>query len=349
MTVNSLGIDWSSVVRALKATKLAEAKAQKYSIQEEKRRAIFLVDVQGIYLSLITWMGKNDIPLEGGELIGNLAASLMYEAVESVRQRDFVDFAPGGVDYRTFVDWVINDDDHKVSLTRKIDLWSFEVELFYAPSPIGKAKSDLNREIKRKGRTNLLSNLEYHLERGLVSVHGQWRDYTYYDDFVRVLKKCLEAKRSGEGFFNFRITQDGLKYFDEKEVDIRIAVRAMDIMQGEADAICIVSSDQDFMPLHQRCRDAGLRTYHADVAQFDRHNMIGRRIKELGEDAIFVEMPKSISDHLLSLYVSQPQLIDLTRAEYKALCDLYENVNGNKFGQKGMVFSDTGEPASDAI
>lgn len=318
--------------RIFKQKELAEAAVEKHAIREEKRKTIFLIDVQGLYLGLITWMAKSEIPLSSGALIGNLAANLVEEAVSSVERLDAVEFAPGGVDYRSFVDWVVRQDCQKVTSTTKVNRWEFEVELFFAPSPLHRVQRRLQQEL-RKGRTKALSDLERNLEEGLVPIHGRLRNYRYYDDFVAVLKDHFDAIDVEKGFFNFSICRNGLRYFDEKEVDIRIAVRAMDITQGEADAICIVSSDQDFMPLHQRCRDGGLRTYHADLAKFDQHENIGRKIKELGEDLILVEMPKWMSGDILQKYTGSPQMIVLNDAEYKALWLLYEKVNGRPFGR----------------
>lgn len=336
MAIEPFVIDVSSVLRALKVDEFAKAEAQKYSIKEERRKAIFLVDVQSIYLKLVTWMENNDVPLQSGDLIGNISACLIYETAHFVEQRDVAGFSPRGIDYRTFAKWVIDGDDARIRSTKKIDRWSYNVELFFAPSPLIEAQSRLKNAL-RNGRTEALSKLERLLEKGVVPVHGRPRDYMHYDDFVVALKRSLDANDSEQGFFNFSIDQNGLKYFDEKEVDIRIAVRAMDIMQGEADAICIVSSDQDFMPLHQRCRDGGLRTYHADVAKFDQRDNIGRKIKELGDDWIFVEMPKWMSENILhknyQTMVSSPHYISLTSAEYGALMRLYEKINGHQFGE----------------
>jgi len=71
-------------------------------------------------------MNKNDIPLVGGELIGNLAARLVEESISSVEALEASEFSENGVAYKTFVDWVVKQDDINIMSTSKINIWDFD-------------------------------------------------------------------------------------------------------------------------------------------------------------------------------------------------------------------------------
>ena len=59
-------------------------------------------------------------------------------------------------------------------------------------------------------------------------------------------------------------------------------MRVMDAFyRREADSICIVSADQDFVPIHDRASEFGVLTFQADLKNFMEGDKMGRKLKDL--------------------------------------------------------------------
>ncbi|MBB1492899.1 NYN domain-containing protein [Paracoccus sp. MC1854] len=307
------------------AEKLARELVASPSVRYECRKTIFLIDLYGIYLRVTEWMAENRVPITTGELPSRIAAFLLWNAMEEVRKREQAEISFSGMDFQKLVGEFLFRREEDVPTADSVTHLDMRWELFYAHSPL--------KEIKRilKTTRSLDPSLERklaNLRKGIVETPYGTRDYRVYDDFIARLSSWLTARCAEPGFYNIRVNRGGV-CLDEKEVDIRIAIRAMDIMAGnEADAVCIVSSDQDYMPLHVRIKEAGLKTYHADVAKFDMPDNIGRKIRGMGDDAIHVRMTPDIPHDLIKQYVQPPILLDLHGGQYEALWRIMHEMGG---------------------
>nr|RDS94508.1 NYN domain-containing protein [Cereibacter sphaeroides f. sp. denitrificans] len=285
----------------------------------KNRKVTTLVDVQGIYLGLLEFFRVNEIPVRNDHLLSRFAVQLICAVQEDVAQRERDDLGVQGVDYEKL--WTICErrDEAKLRSISVIRHITHTTELFFAPSPL----SEICRKAKFLSKDDKIRQLIIdNATQGLAVTQWGTRNYRFYDDFVGSLATLLEAKSSERGFFGVHV-KDALLRLDEKEVDIRLAVRAMDVMAGaEADALLIVSSDQDYMPLHQRCRDAGLRTYHSDVANFFRVGKTGRKIKDLGDHFILADFSRGFFWLLINEY--QQGYLPLSAQEYSALWTLHQ-------------------------
>jgi len=103
-------------------------------------------------------------------------------------------------------------------------------EMFYAPVPLDEIEWQLRRSARHSAEAK--GQLEK-VKAGVVTRTGVFeRDYKAYEDFVSYLKESTSHSCSHEGFFGYYVGPHGLKNFDEKEVDIRIAIRAMDALHN---------------------------------------------------------------------------------------------------------------------
>lgn len=306
-------------------SELAERIARANDVSLVEHRVIALVDLQGVYLATTNWFKERNIPLDGGMVISRLAFFLIESAINEVKRRTLVGAGSGFVDFDDLVDLVSKRKVERLKGIKGVLRTIPEIELFYAPAPLSDIEWQLKKEAK-SGSSEAARQL-VDLQRGILNFQWGSRDYSVYDQFVSCLKTNPAVTRSEEGFFSFRVEKGRLKFFDEKEVDIRIAVRAMDACADyQADSLCIISSDQDFGPLHKRWRDSGIRTFQADVAKFTSQHKVGRKIKELG--AGFIET--SISpDWPLRIIVeaSRPAMYALSFEEFEALCSLHNALN----------------------
>jgi hypothetical protein len=205
-------------------------------------------------------------------------------------------------------------------------------ELFYAPVPIKQIEWQLQKAARTAGGEARVQ-LEL-LSAGILKRRGVFeRDYSAYADFVAKLKANPEYARSHEGFFNFHAGDGGLKVFDEKEVDTRIVIRSMEALYGrEADALCIVSSDQDFLPVHAKAADFGVRSFQADLAKFADISRVGRRIKGLGEDYLAGRLARDWPLKLIFEASTVPDrniraLYTISEDEFEGLCRMHNSMN----------------------
>ena len=210
------------------------------------------------------------------------------------------------------------------------------IELFYAPVPLAAIEWQLKKHA-RTGSAEARRQLD-DIRNGLLKPHGDARDYTHYDDFIQCMKRSSAVSGWEEGFFNFYVGSLGLKSFDEKEVDTRIVIRAVDAcVDYEADSICIISSDQDFVPLHERGDRSGVRTYQADVSKFATPDRVGRRIRNLGDRFIPVGIDplwpmRAVCeacghDPFNGVPVDNHISEKISRREFSALCQLHNEMN----------------------
>lgn len=246
---------------------LAREFVQFSKIGLDTHNILVLVDLQGIYLKLSEWLHGKSFPLGNGLLLSRFAVQLLNGVIEDIKADVMRSYDAVVVDLDYLVNTIKIGDRDELNSIRRVVEFIPGMELFYAPVLLKQMEWGL-RGAAHKGDHQAKKQLT-DIGRGIVHVHGRSRDYSVFDDFVASLQANSFFTGSHEGFYSYRVGPDGIKYFDEKEVDIRIAVRAMDACFGdETQALCIVSSDQDFVPLHTRCSSSGMRTYHADAANF---------------------------------------------------------------------------------
>lgn len=290
-------------------------------VRFESRKTLFVVDVYGIFLCVTDWMRKKEIPVTTSELPIRYAVDLLMIAAEGVRKREKKRLSFESFDYDELVNQIYTECHDETATIEAVTRIEQSWELFFAPAPMD--------EIKHRAATATMDHIVRKqvltdVEKGVVNTAFGLRDYRVYDDFTDGLGEHLGAKISEKGFYGVHIDHHkGTVGLSEKEVDIRIAIRAMDFAAcDEGAAICIVSSDQDYMPLHQRCRDSGLSTYHSDVAKFDMHKNIGRRIRDLGDDHILVAMDDNIHNGIIAEHLEPKAPLALSQEQYSAIWQL---------------------------
>lgn len=209
--------------------------------------------------------------------------------------------------------------------------FSPQFDLFYAPAPHKDIEWKLRKEA-RSGNFNL-ERLVKNAGKGVIEVYGNERDYNAYDDFIAKLKANPQYSRSEQGFFCYYVGPKGLSSFSEKEVDTRIVIRAMDALYNyEADVICVVSSDQDFLPLSKKASEFGVSFYQADLAKFNLEHSVGRKIKELGSKFLKGQIDPSwplkvICEASSSEVPKSSALYEIDEEELRTLCQMHNEMN----------------------
>ena len=252
-------------------------------------KLLIFVDLQGVYLALHKWMSEYSVPFDDGLIIGRFAQLQIERTAKEVAIR-LVNSqpCPTGDLKHLFESIEIDYVAEKAYLGKRLDILkdgtyldiSMSFEMFYAPVPLSEIEWRL-----RKFATHSAEAKDQlrKVKSGIVTRKGAFeRNYKVYGDFVSYLKESTNHACSHEGFFGYYVGPHGLHHFDEKEVDIRIAIRAMDALHNhEADSICIISSDQDFMPLHQRADEFGVSSFQADLAKFMESDKVAKAFKSL--------------------------------------------------------------------
>lgn len=310
----------------------------------EPHRVLMLVDVQGIYLGLQSWLSENNVPMYDGVILASFAHLQIERAGREIALRVVSAHPAPAYDLKDLFDAVsIEYVNGKAYLGRELQVArnatyldiSIEFEMFYAPAPLKQIEGQLFRAA-RSGSRDAREQLKM-AEAGIITPRGAFkRDYKVYGDFVSHLKKSVLHAGSQEGFFSFYVGDRGLSHFDEKEVDTRIVIRAMDALHNkEADSLCIVSSDQDFMPLHSRAADFGIGSFHVDLSKFTEQDRVGKRIRDLGHRFIRCGIDPEWPLQVLLAGVSAPSLGHFAEHNYSAeewssLCALHNTLNDAK-------------------
>jgi len=305
--------------------------------------ALALVDLQGIYLRLHEMLSGIDFPIESGAIIGRLGAlqinDVFMEIQRVVKQKlgnrvgilqDLYDQVKiqivDGRPYLTEGLRVLKDG--KYLYVRP----AFEV--FYANPPLESIEWPLGQEA-RNGSRQAREQLEL-LRAGKIRLPNYERDYRFFHEFIEVIKGHANCKGFGEGFFSWNVGPKGLKYWDEKEVDVRIAIRAMAALyEKHADVLCVISSDQDFIPLKEKCERFGVEFFQKDAAKFFSGPYIGKEIEKLGGNFIRgtfkPEWPLEVLSDFMDPGEGQGCLLEgITRNEALALTSLHNAINDYK-------------------
>ena len=302
---------------------------------------LVLVDLQGVYLGLQEWLTEHNVPIDDGVLLASFAHLQLERTAQEISARVVRANQPSTFDLRALLESIeISYQNGKAYLGKELKIAtdatyldiSMKFELFYAPVMLDEMEWRLRGAAKR-GSVTAREQLSK-IEAGVVTRRGMFeRNYTAYSDFVTQLEKSNFHSNTEKGFFNYYIGENGLTSFDEKEVDTRIVVRAMDALHyAEADTLCIVSSDQDFLPVHGRAVDFGINSLQVDLSKFTHQERVGKHIKALGQRFIQCGIDPLWPLQVLTKAISAPELghfaeHNFSKAELDSLCALHNQYN----------------------
>lgn len=261
----------------------------------ETHKTLILVDLQGIYLSLHKWLSVHDFAIDDAFIISRFAYFQLRRTFDEIARRvSSLKSGPCGYLKDLFGTISVEERHGKFFLSEETNVLKNGTyldiqpcfEIFFAPAPLREIAWQLRGKRQREYAASLRQLAK--VETGIIERDGIFRrDYSKYDAFVEELQRLSDHKETHEGFFSFGVDKGQIRYFDEKEVDTRIVMRAMDaIHNAEVDSLCIVSSDQDFLPLCDRALNDGIYFFQADLAKFLKGDHIGRKLRELGDQFI---------------------------------------------------------------
>lgn len=313
--------------------RLARDTLKNAAIAVEEHKVLVLVDLQGIYLNLHEWLRERRFPIDDGLLLSRFAFFGFQDVFDAMKAEVLNEGARRLLDFEGLLSQ-IKDGKSGVKIPTGASYVRFvpHFEVFYAPAPLENIEWQLRR-YARSGSFEARQQLNA-VRDGIVKKVGWFdRDYAAYDDFVAKLKANPEYSKATKGFFSFGVGPRGLKYFDEKAVDTSIVIRAMDAFYDyEADSLCVVSSDQDFVPLKARAESFGVQYYQADLAKFDASHHVGRALKNFGSRFIrgrfSPEWPlRVIIEAVSNSDFGVQQMYKLSEKELSALCELHNSMN----------------------
>lgn len=263
--------------------------------QLEIHRVLILVDLQGLYLSLYNWLSEWDFLLNDAFVMSRFAYFQLRHTFDEIARRSASFYPAHCVYLKDLFDKIkVEEINGQFYIAEEINILENMIflsiqpsfEIFFAPAPLKDLEWKLRTWAKR-GDFHSRHQLSK-IKDGIIEKLGFFeRNYSIYSEFVDELQRLTENKDQHEGFFNFDVRNGGLKYFDEKEVDTKIVIRTMDALhKSEANSICIVSSDQDFLPLYNRATNEGVNFFQADLAKFRESDRVGRRLREMGKHFI---------------------------------------------------------------
>lgn len=322
-----------------------EALLQKLGLPVKTHRVLILVDLMGVYLGVVRWLEEMKFPIEKGVVASRFAEYFLDQVFLQVQSKVMAHYENSIVraDLVRAVFRKKTDDiaEALVSRPQVVDVQRC-VELSFARVPLADIKWNLQSEAK-KGSSKAREQFE-DIKKGILHLPygGERRNYSIHDDFIRCMKLNSTVAASMEGFYSKSVKHYGLSYFNEKEVDVHIAIRAVDACNdAEAETICVVSSDQDFLPLQKRGAKSNVSVFQADIANFDAPWRIGREIKELGHRHISVKLDPwwtarlilEIAGHDMANGVPAKDWIGkgISDAEFEAIFRLHNELNSDQF------------------
>lgn len=323
--------------------------------------ALALVDLQGIYLRLHEVLSGINFPIESGAVIGKLATlqinEVFNEIPRAIQKRCGSNV---GILSDLFDEIKIETVGGKSYLAEQLRVIKSGTylnvrpafEVFYAIPPFDRIKWGLEGEA-RKGNREARSQLEK-LKSGILRTSFSERDYKYYSDFVEAVKTNVNCRGSGQGFFTWGVGSKGVERFDEKEVDARITIRAMEALyEKHAEALCIVSSDQDFIPIKEKCEKFGVQFFWADAAKFMANARVGREIEGLSDNFIRGKLKPEWPLEILCDFIAPGEesgywLAGIGEREARALASFHNTMNDYKVhiavGEEGRMNLEVSQP-----
>lgn len=325
---------WKKAARQRQS--LAASTLERAGQTVETRKVLVLVDLNGIYLRLHGWLAAAGVPMRDGLILSRFAFFQVHDTFQRIKAHILATEDDRFRDLDEVTEAMERRGDGRFEFEPGKIYLRFEpsFDLFYAPAPY----KDIEWKLKKEARSGSLGlkRLIQMAEKGVIEVYGTERDYGAYDDFIAKLKANPEYAKSERGFFCYNVGPRGLRYFGEKEVDTRIVIRAMEtFFNYEADALCVASSDQDFLPLAEKAADFGIDFYQADLAKFENQGNIGRKIRELGGRFLTGRIGEEWPLRIVLEAVSSPDhgtraLYELYEDELEALCRLHNEKNDYK-------------------
>lgn len=306
-------------------------------------KALALVDLQGIYLGLQKALDGINFPIESGAIIGRMGAlqisTVFVEIQQAIKQKlgNRV-----GILQEVYDEVKVELVEGKAYLTQAPSVVqdgkylhvepAFEV--FYATPPLAELEWPLGQE-GRRGSVEAREQLRL-LKTGMIRHPNFDRDYRFFSEFVDAVKGDPRCRGYAEGFFSWRVGPKGLQYLDEKGVDTSIVIRAMEALyEKHADVLCIISSDQDFIPVKEKCEKFDVQFFQKDAAKFFSGTYVGKAITKLGDNYIAgtfkPEWPLEILTEHLRPGSDGGHLLDgITEKEALALASFHNAMNDYK-------------------
>ena len=313
---------------------VAQQAIERVGAKLETHKFLVLVDLQGIYLGLHKWLSEKGFPIDGGLVLSRLAFFQIHDVLERIKAKTLKSHDGPFLDYEDLLEQIRQaGNGGQIDITPGSTYLRVvpQFELFYAPAPLDQIEWQLR--LKAKSGSIKAQDQLSQIKAGILKHPYFERDYAAYDDFVSKLKENPEYSRSEKGFFSYFVGPNGLKVFDEKEVDTRIVIRAMDAFYNyEVDTLCIVSSDQDFLPVHTKAREFGIQSYQADLAKFRPDDQIARKFGKLGSGFLRGQINAEWPLRIIIEATSRPdighqQRYKLAENEFTVLCEMHNNMN----------------------
>lgn len=243
-----------------------------------------------------------------------------------IERRVFRDAGTGVEDYwkyRASIPRDLTPDDVRVGelsgrRTIKVEITN---EVFYAPFD----QDDIVKKLKEAYAGEIGNNIEvaavHEALQGRVQVYQDKRDYKYYNKFAERLQtnKALRREGNNDVFVDWSSRQ---LRFKEKQVDVSLAVRAMELLYAEnISYIAVVASDIDFLPVFRQFAHREqpyflihIRPVHSDKPDrsvaygyrhdpaFDRSRVINVEMADLAND-VFKRISTMLTDRALGSFV----------------------------------------------
>lgn len=313
--------------------RLARDTLKKASVHLEEHKALVLVDLQGVYLALHEWLSSKGVPIDDGLLLSRFAYFGFQDVFDKLKSEALSEGGGRLLDFENLLSAIeAGKGDVAVPTGASYVRFVPQFEVFYAPAPLEGLKQQLGK-YARPDNPEAQQQLDA-VRNGIIKKGGWFeRNYAAYDDFVAKLKANPEYSNATKGFFSFAVGERGLRYYDEKAVDTSIVIRAMDACSDyEADSLCVVSSDADFVPLKARVERFGIHYYQADLAKFDSPHRVGRALQNFGSRFIRGRFSREWPLRVVIEAVSSPdngvlQMYKLSELELSALCGLHNSMN----------------------
>lgn len=305
-------------------------------------KSLALVDLQGLYLRLHEVLTGISFPIESGVVLGRLAGLQINDAFVELQKVIVKKLGnSAGMLEDLYKEIEIEITDGKAYLAKPLQVLSNgkylhvepAFEVFYATPPLADLEWRLAAEAK-KGSWQAREQLDL-LKAGKVRVFSRDRDYRFFSDFVNEVNGHSQCRGHVEGFFSFRVGPKGLQNWDEKCVDTSIVIRAMEaLFRKEAEALCVISSDQDFIPLREKCKAFDVQFFQKDAAKFFAGEYVGRKITDLGKNYIAGTFNPEWPIHILTDCLAPSgrgySLRGITKREALALASLHNAMHDYK-------------------
>ena len=275
---------------------------------------------------------------------------------KSIARKLQAEVGPGFVDY-----WVLKQATPRdlAEGDKRIDVLaqnkplkiSSTNEIFYAPFDKDDLLKKLSYAYDLSASSNIRNMAVHDALNGRISLYGHRRDYEHYNRFAERLQP--QAKYRTPGVNSVYVDPDSKKLsFDEKQVDVGLAVRAMELIYEENFShIALVVSDTDFLPVFKQFskrdrpyflvhiqpihdpkpqkRTRGVARGYKTDPLFDNNRVINVKMSELAYDVM-----QRISSELLNRAVLGSSALETELEVNRPIYDLFERLERDDYDQR---------------